>query len=302
MASIGIIGMGWVGSSVAASILHGGIADTLLLNDVRPELAEGEAMDLAHGAPFYPQAHVKTALIAEMRDADVVVVAAGKGGGPDQSRLELVATNAEIIRSIGRELVGAAGIVVVVTNPVDVLTQVMVEAAGLPPERVIGTGTMLETARLRQILGRELFLDPRSIHAQVVGEHGDSNVILWSSARIGGNPIREWEGWNPENEKRTADEVTRAAYEIIKRKGATNHAIGMVTATLIRWLLSGSRRVLTVSRLQSGVAGINDVALSMPTLVGRNGAARIIEPLMDDGERSALIQSAEIIRETWRQV
>jgi L-lactate dehydrogenase len=302
MPTIGIIGMGWVGSSVAASILHGGFADTLLLNDVRPELAEGEAMDLAHGAPFYPQAHVGTASISEMRDADVVVISAGRGGGPDQSRLELVTTNTEIIRSIGGELAGARGVVVVVTNPVDVLTHVMVEATGLPAERVIGTGTMLETARLRQILGRKLFLDPRSIHAQVVGEHGDSNVILWSSALIGGTPLREWEGWSAEIETSTADEVTRAAYEIIRRKGATNHAIGMVTATLIRWLLSGSRRVLTVSRLQSDVAGVKGVALSMPTLVGRDGAMRVIEPQMDQSERTALIRSAEVIRDSWTQI
>jgi L-lactate dehydrogenase len=291
--------MGWVGSSVAVSVLHAGIANTLLLNDLRTELAEGEAMDLAHGASFYPAASVRVATLSEMREADVIVVAAGKGGGPDESRLELGQTNVSIIRSIGAELKGTKGIIVVVTNPVDVLTRVMVETTGLPPERVLGTGTMLETARLRQILGRELVIDPRSIHAQVVGEHGDSNVILWSSARIGGTAIRDWKGWHAERESSYASEVTSAAYEIIRRKGATNHAIGLVTATLIRWILSGTRRVLTVSRVQEGVEGLSGVALSLPTIVSGEGGTDIIIPPMSDQEREALFGSADVLRRAW---
>jgi L-lactate dehydrogenase len=299
MATVGIVGMGWVGSSVAVSVLHAGITDTLLLHDLKQDLATGEAMDLAHGASFYPAAHVRTASLEEMREADVVVVAAGKGGGPDQTRLELGQINVGIARSIGEELAGASGIIVVVTNPVDVLTRVMVEATGLPHERVLGTGTMLETARLRQILGRELYIDPRSIHAQVVGEHGDSNVVLWSSARIGGTPLREWAGWNTGDESRYSSEVTSAAYEIIRRKGATNHAIGLVTATLIRWILSGTRRVLTVSRVQDGAAGLQSVSLSLPTIVSRKGGEEVITPAMDIVEREALHRSADVLRQAW---
>lgn len=302
MATVGIIGMGWVGSSVAASVLHAGVAQTLLLNDINEALAEGEAMDLAHGAPFYPSATVETATASQMREADVVVIAAGKGGGPDQSRLELGKSNVGIVRSIASDLKRARGIVVVVTNPVDVLTKVVVETTGLPGERVLGTGTMLETARLRQIIGRELFLDPRSIHAQVVGEHGDSNVVLWSSARIGGMRLRDWHGWRESSETAISERVTKAAYEIIRRKGATNHAIGLVTATLIRWILSGSRRVLTVSRVQDGAAGIDDVALSLPTLVGQDGGTEVLEPDMDDGERAALEHSAEVLRQAWKDL
>ncbi len=299
---IGIVGMGWVGSSIAISTLHSGIPSELLLADAKPGLAEGEAMDLAHGAAFYPTASVRAAEVRDMRDADAVVITAGRGGRPNESRLDLVRDNARIVRSIAAELAGARGLVVVVTNPVDVLTQVAAEASGLPPSRVIGTGTMLDTARLRQVLGRELRLEPRSIHAQVVGEHGDSEVALWSGATIGGVPVRAWAGWSADKETAIATEVRRAAYEIIQRKGATNHAIGLVTAALLRWSLRGERRVLTVSRVQEGALDLRDVALSLPAVVSREGAVEVLTPDMDDAEREALVRSADIIRATTQSV
>jgi L-lactate dehydrogenase len=294
---IGIIGMGWVGASVAISTLQAGVAQELLLNDARGDLAEGEAMDLRHGASFYPSARIGTASVAEMRDADAVVIAAGRGTTAEESRLELLRDTAAIASSIGRELAGAKGLVVVVSNPVDILTQIVVESSDLPPSRVIGTGTMLDTARLRQVVGRELELDPRSIHAHVVGEHGDSEVVLWSNAQAGGVPLRRWPGWDTAREGALTEEVRHAAYEIIRRKGATNHAIGLVTAALLRWALRGERRVLTVSRVQTGVAGLRDVALSLPTVVGREGAQLVLEPACNDDERRALSRSAELLRE-----
>lgn len=293
---IGIVGMGWVGSSVAISTLHSGLPSELLLSDAKPRLAEGEAMDLAHGAAFYPTARVRAAAVTEMRDADAVVITAGRGGGPTESRLDLLRDNAKIVEDIAGELAGARGLVVLVTNPVDVMTQVALEASGLPPSRVIGTGTMLDTARLRQILGRELRLEPRSIHAQVVGEHGDSELVLWSGAQIGGVPLRDWPGWEPPMETTLADEVRNAAYGIIERKGATNHAIGLVTAALLRWALRGDRRVMTVSRLQEGACGLEDVTLSLPAIVSPEGAVEVLEPRMDTAEREALARSASVLR------
>jgi L-lactate dehydrogenase len=293
---VGIIGTGWVGASVAISTLHSGAADEVLLADARQNVAEGEAMDLAHGALFYPSAAVRTAAVEEMRDADAVVVAAGRGGRPNESRLDLLRDNAAIVRDIGRTLRGGRGTVVMVTNPVDVLTHVMTDASGLPPSRVLGTGTMLDTARLKQAVSRAVRVDPRSIHAHVVGEHGDSEVVLWSGARIGGRPLRGWPGWTREQETAIADEVRRAAYEIIKRKGATNHAIGLVTADLLVCLLRDERRVLTVSRVQDGALGLREVALSLPVVVGVEGAADVIEPEMSDEERQALDASAEVLR------
>ena len=294
---IGIIGTGWVGSSVAISCLQSGAADELWLHDTRSAVAEGEAMDLSHGAMFYPACTVRAADLAEMRQADVVVVAAGRGGKANESRLDLLRDNARLVAEIGRTLVGFDGTVVLVTNPVDVLTQVMAEASGLPPERVLGTGTLLDTARLRQMLGIQLALSTASIHAQVIGEHGDSEVVLWSGARVGGVPLRDWPGWLRCDEARIAFDVKRAAYEVIQRKGATNHAIGLVTASLLRCMLRDERRVLTVARLQQGALGLHGVALSLPTLVGRNGGTTVVEPAMDDVEREALQHSADLLRQ-----
>ena len=294
--SVGVVGTGWVGSSVAISTLLSGFASELLLADLRHDVAEGEAMDLAHGAAFYTTASVRAVPVDEMLDTDALVVAAGRGGKPNESRLDLLRDNAKILRELGAKLRGYRGLVVVVTNPVDVLTYVLAESSGLPPERVIGTGTMLDTARLRQVLGEELRIDPHSVHAQVVGEHGDSEVVLWSTANVGGTPLREWPGWSAEREQPIATEVRTAAYEIIKRKGATNHAIGLATAALLRSALRGERRVLTVSRVQTGALGLRDVALSLPTVVDVAGAVDVLPSKLDDVERQGLARSADVLR------
>jgi L-lactate dehydrogenase len=293
---VAIIGSGWVGASVAISTLHSGVADEVLLHDVRQEVAEGEAMDLAHGASFYPSAIVRTGTIEEMADADAVVVAAGRGGRPGESRLELLRENAAVVRDIGRTLGACRGTIVMVTNPVDVLTRVMTEVSGLPSARVVGTGTMLDTARLKHVLSHVVNVDPHSIHAHVVGEHGDSEVVIWSAARIAGIPLRDWPGWHPEREPALAEAVRRGAYEIIRRKGATNHAIGLVTADLLRCLLRDERRVLTVARVQDGALGLRNVALSLPAVVGAQGAAEVLEPQMSADERDSLEHSADVLR------
>jgi len=294
---IGIIGLGWVGTSVASSVLNAGIATELVLHDVKPGLAEGEAMDLAHGALFYPAAAVRAAASLDdlLRGVDAIVIAAGRGGSPSETRLELARDNADIVRSIAERLRGFSGVLVLVTNPVDVLTHLAASVSGMDPARVIGTGTMLDTARLRHAVGRELALDPRSIHAQVVGEHGDSEVVLWSSAQIGGFSLERWSGWSASKAESIAREVRTAAYEIIRRKGATNHAIGLVTASLLGTIARGERRVLLVSRVQEGACGVRDVALSLPSVVGADGAAEVIEPEMSDAEHDALLRSAEIL-------
>jgi L-lactate dehydrogenase len=293
---VGIIGTGWVGASVAISTLHSGIADEVLLTDRRSDVAEGEAMDLGHGASFYASATVRTAAIEDMALADAVVVTAGRGGKPDESRLDLLRDNAAVIREIGHRLKGATGIVVMVTNPVDILTRVMTQASGLPPARVVGTGTMLDTARLRQTLGRVLSVDSHSVHAQVIGEHGDSSVMLWSSATVGGVRVRDWPGWDRDSESHIDDDVRRAAYEIIRRKGSTNHAIGLVTASLLQSMLRSERRIHTVSRVQEGALGVYDVALSLPAIVSASGASIVVEPDLNADERAALERSASVLR------
>jgi L-lactate dehydrogenase len=301
MSAIGIIGTGWVGAGVAISALHTGAAQELLLHDARAELAEGEAMDLAHGASFYPACRVRAVSLEEMRGADTIVIAAGRGGTARQTRLDLLRENAAIVRDLARALHDYRGIVVIVTNPVDVLTYLFREVSGLPAERVIGTGTMLDTARLRQVLGRELDLDPHSIHAQVIGEHGDSEVVLWSTARVGGSPLRAWRGWTAEREERIAREVKQAAYEIIQRKGATNHAIGLVAASLLASMLRNERRVLTVSRVQSR-PNLPGIAFSLPAIVAAGGAVAVLQPTLDEAETAALAHSCEVLQDALESV
>lgn len=293
---VGIIGMGWVGSSVAISTLHAGVATKLLVHDLRGELAEGEAMDLAQGDAFYPAADVVAAQMADMLDTDAVVIAAGRGGKPSESRLDLLRDNAAVAADIARQLAGYRGVVVVVTNPVDVLTKIVTEASGLPPERVVGTGTMLDTARLRHLVGQALGVEARSVHAYVVGEHGDSEVALWSHAQVGGMALSRWPKWNEQTQADITAKVRRAAYEIIRRKGATNHAIGLVTAGLLKCILRGEDRVLTLSRMQDGALGLRGVALSLPCVVGAGGATAVLEPDMSAQEREALEHSADVLR------
>lgn len=300
--SVGMLGTGWVGASVAISILHSGFASELLLSDVKSDVAEGEAMDLAHGASFYPTAEVRAVPFDELLDTSALVISAGRGGKPNETRLDLLRDNARVLGDIGAKLRGYRGLVIVVTNPVDVLTWVVAKSSGLPPERVIGTGTMLDTARLRQVIAAEVDVAPQSVHAQVLGEHGDSEVVLWSSAQVGGRPLREWSGWRRDRENEIADRVRRAAYEIIKRKGATNHAIGLVTAALLRAALRGERRVQTVSRVQTGALGLADVALSLPTVVDAGGAVSVVTPGLDDTEREGLERSASVLKDAIRSL
>jgi len=289
--------MGWVGSSVAMSALQTGAVRELMVNDLRTAVAEGEAMDLAHGASYYPPASVRVATVEQMRaGTGAIVIAAGQGAMPGgEDRLAALQQTAGIVRSLGEQLRGYEGLVIVVTNPVDVLTAVFAAAAGMPTNRVIGTGTMLDTARLRQVVSVELGLEANSIHAYVVGEHGDSEVVLWSSARVGATALRRWPGWDATREAAIADEVRRAGYEIIRRKGATNHAIGLVTARLLRGIMRGERHVLAVSKVQEEGA-YRGVALSLPTVVGGDGATRVVAPEMTQEESEALGRSAEVLR------
>ncbi|TVR37572.1 MAG: L-lactate dehydrogenase [Cryomorphaceae bacterium] len=300
--TVGIIGMGWVGSSIAISLLQNGIAKNLLLNDVREGIAEGEAMDLNHGSSFLPAFNARSAKISEMHHCDVVVVTAGRGGKPGESRLELLKENIEITRRISEELKGFEGVLVVVSNPVDVLTYVYQKFTGLPVGKVIGTGTFLDSVRLRDMIGEEMGIEPKSIQADVLGEHGDSSVMFWSKASIGGISLRNWEDWNPEEEHVFRDKVRKAAQEIIRRKGATNHAIGLVTASLVKYILRDDRRVVTLSVVMEGAYGLKNVALSLPCLVGGNGVERVLEPRLDEHEREQLMHSAEVLQRAIQSV
>ncbi len=288
--------MGWVGSSVAISILQQGICNELLLNDARKGLAEGEAMDFNHGSSFFPTALVRASEITEMKDAKAIVITAGRGGAPGETRLDLLNDNIRIAREIADQLKGFRGILIIVANPVDVLTYYYQKFSGLPRHRVIGTGTMLDTARLREMVGRRINVDPRSVHAQVVGEHGDSEVVLWSSARVGGIRLRKWKAWDVAYEQEIAEKVKHAAYEIIQRKGATNHAIGLVAATLLKWILRGERRIMNLSTVIQGHRDISDVAISLPSLVSAEGVEEVLDVEMDEPEHNAFMRSVTVLK------
>lgn len=294
--SIGIIGMGWVGSSVAISILQQGLCNELLVNDLKTEIAEGEAMDLNHGSSFYPTAKTRACAIDEMKTCRAIVITAGRGGKPGESRLDLLKENIKIVKEISEQLKGFEGILIVVANPVDVLTYFYQHYTGLPASKVIGTGTMLDTARLRDMVARKINIDPKSIHANVIGEHGDSEVILWSQAMVGSLPLRKWPNWQKSDEETITKQVKSAAQDIIKRKGATNHAIGLVTAALLKWLLWGERKIVNVSSVVNGSYGLEDVAISLPTIISADGVVEILEIDMDEQVRKKLMQSSEILK------
>lgn len=294
--SIGIIGMGWVGSSTAISILNKGICNNLLLNDLREGIADGEAMDLNHGSAFFPTAKVFAASVQEMLSCDAIVITAGRGGKPGESRLQLLNENVAVAKKLSQDLKGYQGILVVVANPVDVLTYFYQQFTEIPKERVIGTGTLLDTARLREMIGQRLSVAAKSIHAQVVGEHGDSEVVLWSGATVGGVPLQNWLGWTRHDEQNIKEKVRLAAYEIIKRKGATNHAIGLVTANLLKWLLRNEQRVVNISSVMPHPKTGKNIAFSLPTLLGSGGIVQVMQPPMNTAELDGLLHSADVLR------
>lgn len=271
-----------------------------MVNDIRPGIAEGEALDLNHGSSFLPSAKVRAAEIEEMKTCRAVVVTAGRGGKPGESRPELLRENIKIAREISEKLKGFEGLLIVVSNPVDALTHFYRLFTGLPVHRVIGTGTFLDSARLREIIGDRLKVEAKSIHADVIGEHGDTAVIMWSRVMVGSIPLRSWKGWDAALENDIEREVRNAAQEIIKRKGATNHAIGLVTATLIKWLLRNERRVLTLSVVLTGQYGLEGVALSLPCLISEDGIERVICPDLTDAETEKLMRSAREIEKAIR--
>lgn len=293
---VGIIGLGWVGASTAISVLHKGLCSELMLYDIQPGLAEGEAMDLQHGSAFYPTATVRAASISEMQSCHVIVVTAGVGVSKSQTRLDVLRENHVIIQQIAEQLKGYTGIVVVVTNPVDVLTYFLHRYAELPAHRVIGTGTMLDSARLRFLVGNRLGVNRKNINAQVVGEHGDSEVILWSQASAGGMQLRHWKGWTLADESTISEQVRQAALEVKKRKGVANHAIGLVTADLLKTILRGERKVRNLSTVLHGEFQLHDVALSLPVIVSENGVEEVLQIDMSALEHQEFIHSAHILK------
>lgn len=304
-AHVAVVGAGSVGATIAFATLTKGLASTVSLYDLDGARAAAEAADLAHGREFVPSATVRGSDdVAICAGADVVVITAGAKQHPGESRLDLAVTNAAMIRSLVPELLRVApdALLLVVTNPVDVLTDVAVRVAGLAPGRVFGSGTVLDSSRFRSLLAERCGVAVQNVHAYIVGEHGDSEFALWSSATIGGIPIGDWvlpsgQRLSMTERVEVASQVRDAAQQIIAGKGATNWAIGLATARILEAILRDERRVLPVSAPVPGLLDDGaDVCLSLPRIVGRDGCGPVLETPLDDGERAGLTNCAQAIQ------
>lgn len=302
---VSIVGAGSVGATVAYACLLRGAAHELVVYDIDGAKAEAQALDLAQGVQFAPMATVRgCGEPAGCEGSDIVVLTAGARQRQGQTRLDLAVANTRMCRELVPVLVAGSpdAVLLMVTNPVDVVNLAALRASGLDPARVIGTGTVLDTSRLREVLGRRCGVAVQNVHAYVLGEHGDSEMAVWSGATIGGVPLAGWGetlGGPPDEDERRQmlDEVRRAAYTIIAGKGATNFAIGVVAARVIEAVARNERRVLPVTSYVDDYLGIRDVCMSVPCIVGRNGVAAHLEVPMDEAEHAALAASAEAIRQ-----
>lgn len=304
---LAIVGAGSVGTSLAYAALIRGSASRIALFDVNARKAEAEVLDLAHGTQFAAAAANVTGGgdIAVTEGADVVVITAGAKQAPGQTRLDLAGTNVRILEQLMPQLLQHApdAVYVLVTNPCDVLTVAAQRISGLPTERIFSSGTVLDTSRLRWLVARRAGVSVASVHASMVGEHGDTEFPVWSGATIGPVPIRDWTDdgervFTPDYLAQTARDVTQAAYKVIAGKGATNYAIGLSGARIVEALLRDENAVLPVSTVLDGAYGISGVALSLPSIVGRGGVRRVLHTPMDDGELAALQHSADTLRDT----
>ena len=295
-----MIGCGFVGSASAFALMQSGLFSELVLIDANHDKAEGEAMDIAHGLPFAGQMKIYAGDYDDIVDAAVIIVTAGAAQKPGETRLDLVNKNVNIFKSIIPEIAkrNYKGILLIVANPVDILTYTAVKLSGLPENRVIGSGTVLDTARLKYALGEHLEVDSRSVHSFIIGEHGDSEIVAWSSTNVSGIPVNDYcelrGHFNHEEAMhRIADDVKNSAYDIIEKKGATYYGIAMSVKRICECIMRDEKSILPISSMMHGEYGISDICLSMPTVVGREGVETRVPIQLNEQEESALSASAE---------
>ena len=300
-----MIGCGFVGSASVFSLMQSGLFSEIVMIDADKEKAEGEAMDISHGIPFAKQMKIYAGDYSDVKDAGIVIITAGANQKPDETRLDLVHKNVGIFKQIIPSVMGAGfdGIMLVVANPVDILTYVAQKLSGLPEHRVIGSGTVLDTARLKYRLGEHLDVDSRSVHAFIIGEHGDSEIAAWSSANVSGIPLNdfcEMRG-HYQHEKSTreiAEAVKNSAYEIIERKRATYYGVAMAVKRICEVIVRDEGSILPVSTRMYGEYGIEDVVLSMPCIVGKDGIETKVPLQLSEEEQDKLLESANVLKKT----
>ncbi|MBR2952779.1 MAG: L-lactate dehydrogenase [Clostridia bacterium] len=307
---VALVGTGFVGMSFAYALLNSGECDQLVLIDVNKEKAKGEAMDLNHGLPFAKRNMlIYAGEYSDCHDADIVVIAAGVAQKDGEGRIALLKRNYEVFKSIIEPIVnsGFDGIFLVATNPVDIMTKITLELSGFDPSRVIGSGTTLDTARLRYLLGDYFSIDPRNVHAYVIGEHGDSEIVPWSQAYITTKKVHDIVDssngrFSFDDLYKLSKDVTGAAQEIIKAKTATYYGIGMALVRIVRAIFGDEKSALTVSVMLDGQYGVKDVYAGLPAIIGRNGVEDIIVLDLKENERTAFINSCEFLKQTAKEI
>lgn len=312
MAKIAVIGAGQVGATTAYTLAISGLVEELAVVDVNEPLAHGVTADIAHGMPFCSPVKLRSGGYGEAAGADIVVMTAGAAQKPGETRRELVGRNLRIMESAGREIAHAApdSVLIVVSNPLDVLTEAAARFTGFPGHRVFGSGTVLDTARLKSMLSGHTGVDARSIDTYVLGEHGDSEFVAWSLTRIAGMSAEAYcrdcgdcgGSLSGQMQEQFGREVRDAAYAVIEQKGSTCYAIALAVRRICEAVLRDEHSILTVSTMPDGLYGLRDVALSLPCVVGRRGVERVLEAPLSDEELARLHSSAEAIRSTWPQM
>lgn len=305
-----IVGAGAVGATFAYALAQSGLADEIVLIDSNRELVRGQVMDLAHGQPFFPAVSIREGAAADYRDARLIVITAGSAQRPGETRLELLQRNAAIVKSIVGNAVeqNSDAVMLMVSNPVDVMTHVAIECAGTAPGRVFGSGTVLDSARLRYLLSGHCGVDVHNVHAYVLGEHGDSELVAWSMTHVAGMPINQYcpvcgkcADW-PAEQRKIEREVRDSAYHIIGYKGATWFAVGLAMVRIAGAVLRGQKSVLTVSTRLNGEFGLRDVCLSVPCIVSSDGVEKVVQSNLTDQEMAALHASAAILKQATAQL
>lgn len=299
-----IIGCGFVGATTAFTLIEHGVFSELVLIDANNKKAEGEAMDLNHGIPFAKPVKVYAGNYDDLSDCSLIIIAAGANQKPGETRIDLVKKNTAILKSIIPEITkrNKECILLILSNPVDILTYITLKISGFPKNKVIGSGTVLDTARLKYLLAEHLSVDSRNVHAFIIGEHGDSELAVWSSANISGIDLKDFCGLcgkctTMENIYNLYNNVRESAYKIIDSKGATYYAIAMATLRIVECIVRDEKSVIPVSTLVEGEYGINDVCMGLPSIVGKNGVERILEIPLNKNEAENLLNSAREINE-----
>lgn len=306
---ISVIGAGFVGSTVAYTLVMKGVASEIVLVDVNLERAEGEAMDISHGAPFAKSSVIRAGSYEDTKGSDVVIITAGTNQKPGETRIDLITRNAAIMRDVAGRVGEQSpnAVILVISNPVDMMTYVARQVTGFPKNRVIGSGTVLDSSRFRYLLANRFDIDPRNVHGYIMGEHGDSEFPAWSLVNIAGMSLDEASDLfnkeiNDEVRQSIADSTRNAAYEIINRKGATYYGIGMSATRIVEAIVRDERSIMTVSSLLHGEYDIDDLYLSVPAILGEHGIEKVLTPRLSDLELANLHHSAEVLRDARNQI